>query len=163
MFQSIYNSLFTTSQDIIALESRAPSGIRQTIAGNHKVGFDDICHVIKSSRESYCLLINTLPINEQENLIKNTIPYQMEETIINNILTNRNLPSYTIIVYGRNSADDMVDKKFKQLQQLGFVNVFIYYGGLFEWMLLQDVYGAEYFPTTMKERDILKYMAKRKL
>jgi hypothetical protein len=28
---------------------------------------------------------------------------------------------------------------------------------LFEWLLLQDIYGVDEFPTTIKENDILKY------
>jgi hypothetical protein len=28
---------------------------------------------------------------------------------------------------------------------------------MFEWLLLQDIYGAASFPTTSKELDILKY------
>ena len=37
------------------------------------------------------------------------------------------------------------------------MNVFIYSGGMFEWLCLQDIYGNELFPTTKKELDILKY------
>jgi hypothetical protein len=40
---------------------------------------------------------------------------------------------------------------------LGFKNVRVYPGGMFEWLLLQDIYGAASFPTTSKETDILKY------
>jgi hypothetical protein len=40
---------------------------------------------------------------------------------------------------------------------MGFVNVYLYPGGLFEWLLLQDIYGDDEFPTTIKELDILKY------
>ena len=28
---------------------------------------------------------------------------------------------------------------------------------MFEWLLLQDIYGYDNFPTTIKELDILKY------
>ena len=28
---------------------------------------------------------------------------------------------------------------------------------MFEWLLLQDIYGTELFPTTTKEVDLLKY------
>ena len=37
------------------------------------------------------------------------------------------------------------------------INVYVYPGGLFEWLLLQDIYGEDNFPTTLKELDILKY------
>jgi hypothetical protein len=40
---------------------------------------------------------------------------------------------------------------------MGFINVYLYPGGLFEWLLLQDIYGDDYFPTTIKEFDIFKY------
>jgi len=36
-------------------------------------------------------------------------------------------------------------------------NLYVYIGGLFEWLLLQDIYGDEEFPTTSKIIDILKY------
>jgi hypothetical protein len=48
-------------------------------------------------------------------------------------------------------------RRRQELVQLGFYQVYIYTGGLFEWMLLQDIYGADDFPTTKKELDILKY------
>ena len=62
-----------------------------------------------------------------------------------------------IIIYGKNNNDLTVITKFNQLKSLGFSNVYMYLGGLFEWLLLQDVYGNENFPTTTSEIDILKY------
>jgi len=62
-----------------------------------------------------------------------------------------------IIVYGRNCNDDKAYTKYSQLSSLGFYNVYLYAGGLFEWLLLQDIYGAGEFPTTKKELDIIKY------
>ena len=41
-------------------------------------------------------------------------------------------------------------KKQKQLVSLGFKNVYIYLGGMFEWLLLQDVYGQKEFPSDKK-------------
>jgi hypothetical protein len=40
---------------------------------------------------------------------------------------------------------------------LGFYNVYLYPGGLFEWLCLQDIYSSENFTTTNIELDILKY------
>jgi hypothetical protein len=37
----------------------------------------------------------------------------------------------------------------------------MYLGGMFEWMLLQDIYGKEDFPTTEEELDILKFKPKK--
>jgi hypothetical protein len=99
-------------------------------------------------------------------LIKNTISYQTEETVINDILQDytKNPKHYFIIVYGKNGADDSVDKKYKQLTGFGFINTFVYYGGMFEWILLQDIYGKDHFPTTNSGvNDPLKYMVKRKI
>ena len=62
-----------------------------------------------------------------------------------------------IIVYGKNCNDDSVQKKYQQFISLGFYNVFVYSGGMFEWLLMQDIYGKDLFPTTKKEVDLLKY------
>ena len=62
-----------------------------------------------------------------------------------------------IIIYGKNCNDEKIYKKYQQLLSLGFYNVFVYPGGLFEWLLLQDIYGTEEFPTTSKQLDVLKY------
>jgi len=43
------------------------------------------------------------------------------------------------------------------LSGLGFQDVYLYMGGMFEWLLLQDIYGADEFPTTNKFLDILYY------
>ena len=40
---------------------------------------------------------------------------------------------------------------------MGFKNIYIYFGGLFEWVLLQDIFSEEHFKTTSKINDILKY------
>ena len=61
------------------------------------------------------------------------------------------------MVYGKNCADTTATKKAIQLRTLGFVNVCVYGGGLFEWLLLQDIYGKPEFKTTSKIVDILKY------
>jgi hypothetical protein len=47
--------------------------------------------------------------------------------------------------------------KYEQLIKLGFRHVYVYPGGLFEWLCLQDIYSSELFPTSKKELDILKY------
>ena len=54
-------------------------------------------------------------------------------------------------------------RKYNQLMQLGFKNVYIYPGGLFEWLLLQDIYGNELFPTTNEEKDLLKYKSPKRI
>jgi len=118
-----------------------------------KINFEDMQTAIKNP-EIY-LIINTLPSAEQQCLIVNTVSVNDEEIIINKFLKeNKNI---IIIVYGKNSNDDSTNKKYQQLLSLGFYNIFVYTGGLFEWLLLQDIYGKELFPTTKKEFVILKY------
>ena len=67
------------------------------------------------------------------------------------------------IIYGENSLDDSVIIKYKQIYSLGFTNIYIYAGGIFEWLLLQDIYGNDLFPTTSLERDILQFKGKKKI
>jgi hypothetical protein len=95
-------------------------------------------------------------INEQDCLIKYTVPYQMEEKIVNELITNCEFRK-KIIIYGKNTNDESVEKKYKQLIGFGFLEVYLYVGGMFEWMLLQDIYGKEEFPTTTRVLDILRY------
>ena len=118
-----------------------------------KISFEDVQIIIKNP-EIY-LLINTLNESEQICLIKNTIPISKEESIINkHLISGKNI---RIIIYGKNCNDEKTFKKYQQLLSLGFYNVFIYTGGLFEWLLLQDIFGNDEFPTTSKQLDVLKY------
>ena len=122
----------------------------------NKVNFEDIQYAIKQSNS--CLLINTLNPNEQSCLIKKTIPINIEEKVINKYLNEK--ININIIVYDKNANAPNLMKKYQQLISLGFINVYIYPGGLFEWLLLQDVYGNDDFPTTNTELDILKFKGK---
>jgi hypothetical protein len=124
-----------------------------------KINFEDMQTACKNP-EIY-LLINTLEDTEQNCLIVGTVNASQEEAIINKHLRgNKNIQ---IIVYGRNCNDDKAVKKFQQLLQLGFQNVFIYCGGIFEWLMLQDIYGFDEFPTTTKQLDFLKYKPRQQL
>tara|TARA_B100000123_G_scaffold134123_2_gene98939 strand:+ start:2836 stop:3270 length:435 start_codon:yes stop_codon:yes gene_type:complete len=120
-----------------------------------KVGFEDIQSMYKNP-EKY-ILINTLPINQQDCLIYNTISYEKEEILLNNLIQSYDFRSKHIVIYGKNSLDITSNEKCKQIQGLGFQYVFHYCGGLFEWLLLQDIYGRDEFPTTNYTLDILKY------
>jgi rhodanese-related sulfurtransferase len=119
-----------------------------------KINYEDIQYIIKNPEGH--ILINTLPSNEQNCLILNTININNEENIINSCI-KRGAKDVKIIIYGKNSNDDKLFNKYNQLTSLGFHNVYIYTGGLFEWLMLQDIYGEKDFPTTKKELDILKY------
>ena len=123
-----------------------------------KVNFEDIKSCMNNSQY---LLINTLPNHEQKCLIYNTVEFQNEEGIINNLIQVQK--SHPIILYGKNCNDNLVYKKYKQFGELGFTNIYIYPGGLFEWLLLQDIYGKENFKTTSDQLDILKYKSSASL
>jgi hypothetical protein len=120
-----------------------------------KINFEDMQTASKNP-EIY-LIINTLPILEQSCLILNTIRAEDEENIINKYIKENK--SIRIIIYGKNCNDDNVNKKYQQLLSIGFYNVFAYQGGLFEWLMLQDIFGFELFPTNKKELDFLKFKA----
>jgi hypothetical protein len=117
--------------------------------------FEDIQLAIKHTDKF--LLINTLSISEQDCLIKSTLQYDLEEKTMNEFINNYDFNSKKIIIYGKNTDDENCDKKYTQITGLGFSEVYIYRGGLFEWLLLQDIYGFDEFPTTRKVLDILKY------
>ena len=86
---------------------------------------------------------------------------EQEEGVINKYMSGNK--GIRIILYGKNSNDEFIYKKYNQLVGLGFHNVYVYTGGLFEWLMLQDIYGFDNFPTTSKQLDLLKFKAQKRL
>ncbi len=125
---------------------------------SRKINFEDMQW---GSNSNTNLIISTLSEDKQGCLIKGTILYNTESEIINNYLQKDT--TIRIIIYGENASDDTIIKKYDQLVALGFTNVYVYPGGLFEWLLLQDIYGEEMFKTIGTEPDILKYKGSRKM
>lgn len=124
----------------------------------NKINFQDIQESLNSNDT---IIINTLPDYRQECLINGTISADSEINIINKCLKeDKNIK---IIIYGESSQDDTVLKKYDQLRSLGFYNIYIYSGGLFEWLLLQDIYGEDLFPTTSKILNHLRYCGSRRI
>jgi 23S rRNA pseudoU1915 N3-methylase RlmH len=119
-----------------------------------KINFEDVQYIIKNPETH--IIINTLPSGEQDCLLPNTMNIHKEEEIMNQLLHNGK-KQVKVIIYGANSNDDKLYTKYQQLTSLGFYNVFVYPGGLFEWLMLQDIYGETDFPTTKKELDILRF------
>jgi hypothetical protein len=116
-----------------------------------KINFEDMQTAIKRNY----LIINTMPPDLQGCLIHGTIHASLEEEKINQCIHDgKDIP---IIIYGKNTNDEKVIVKYKQLVSFGFKKICVYLGGMFEWLLLQDIYGVEEFPTTQCEKDILKY------
>jgi rhodanese-related sulfurtransferase len=129
------------------------------------VNFDDMMDVINDETEvpykKKTLIINTLSSKNQECLIYKTITLSMEETLMNEIIQSGTMKNHNIIVYGQYGGDENVKRKCQQLRSLGFIHIFEYIGGIFEWCLLQDIYGVEMFPTTSKPVDILLFRSPR--
>jgi len=117
-----------------------------------KINFEDMQNMIKDANT---VIINTLLITKQQCLIYNTIPASKETDILNDLLQNN--VGQRIVIYGMNSCDNGITAKCNQLLNLGFTNVYVYGGGIFEWLLLQDMFSYELFPTTTKELDILQF------
>ena len=129
------------------------------------LSFEDVQFIINSNNNKY-LLINTLSNEYQKCVIRGTLPITQEETRINEIISGNaaNSDTVTIVVYGKNATDVSVYKKYEQLVKHGIANVRIYVGGMFEWLLLQDIYGQELFPTAGAcgvNLDILAYRPTR--
>lgn len=119
----------------------------------NKISFQDMIYCIN---HNYTIIT---VIKNNDCLIKGTTSIDNEEHIINNLYQNNNLNT-PIIIYGYNSCDDNIANKYKQLHELGFTKLYIYPGGLFEWLLLQDVYTDKYIKTTKSELNLLKYKPK---
>ena len=131
-----------------------------SISVDKQARFEDVQSFVRSassSSSSSCHLINTLPLSNQDYLIKHTLEGHMEERLMNDILKNNDQKHVRIIVYGTNNFDESAIKKRHAMERLGFENVMVYSGGLFEWSLLQDIFGMEEFPTSRVEKNILLY------
>jgi hypothetical protein len=110
--------------------------------------YDDIRH-------NQCLLIHTM--EDESILIERTLTIEKETAKINGLLADHSYDTH-IVVYGKNVDDyEVLVQKRNQLLKLGFRHVWFYPGGLFEWILLRDVFGTRQFPTTVDVKDILKY------
>ena len=124
----------------------------------NSINFEDMQESIIKNK----IIINTLNTDKQTCLIKNTLSIDNEVNVINKLMTEGNY-DVTLIIYGENSCDNNIYDKYKQLFGLGFANIYIYIGGLFEWLLLQDIYGDDLFPTTSKINDHLSYKGNKKI
>ena len=123
-----------------------------------KLNFEGMQNVVRNDTNSKFIIISTLSSDNQSCLIKNTLSPEKEiEKISDYLKTDKTI---NIVIYGENSVDNKVLEKYEQLTKLGFTNVYIYLGGLFEWLLLQDYYSTDEFPTTSENIDLLKYKGK---
>jgi len=131
----------------------------QSMLSHHqRLSFEDVQHILSTTpNESSAtptttttkpwIIINTLPLHRQQTLLAGTLAAEREEQMFHDIESTRRQQGFRILVYGENSLDYSVETKARQLLQLGFSEVYIYPGGIFEWILLQDIYGPGFFPT----------------
>lgn len=126
----------------------------------NKINFESMQEIVNNNTtKGKFIIINTLDSNNQECVIKNTVSPNNEIELLNEYL-KKDL-YINILIYGENCSDIKIIDKYNQLYKLGFKNLYIYIGGLFEWLLLQDIYGNDEFPTSNNILDILKYKGKQ--
>jgi len=122
----------------------------------NRVNFERVQNIMN---DNDYIIINTLSSNKQEILIDKTLNINEEEKIFNELLKKNKTKK--IMIYGENSCDESLVKKYNQLYKLGFTNIYVYIGGLFEWLLLNEIYGNDEFPIINNNDeiiiDILKY------
>jgi hypothetical protein len=123
------------------------------------VNFQDMQKAINDNRY---IIINTLESDKQQCLIVNTLSIAQETSMINSLIDNYRY-NRDIIVYGMNCCDKTVDNKIEQLRRMGFSRLYLYRGGMFEWLCLQDIYGSEVFRTTTETLDMLNYKPQQAL
>ena len=160
------NGSSTSGSSTLSLTNVLTSAASSVSAG--QINFEDMQSIISTTmmttmtRKSV-IIISTLKLDYQKCIIRGTVPADQEEARINDILSGEDSAgeSIMIIVYGKNSSDGTVREKYEQLLKHGIARVCVYTGGMFEWLLLQDIYGADLFPTTGAELDILRYRPPR--
>jgi len=122
------------------------------------VNYDNIKH-------NKSLLIHVMDETEQSCVIKGTLSIENEVKTINSLLSSSKQGQTDIIIYGRNTDDfPKIIKRYNQLVGLGF-NAYVYFGGLFEWLLLQEIYGSSEFPIENRTEsiiDLLKYSPEKR-
>ena len=138
-----------------------------------RLNFEDVQSVIanrggtSAAHTVTYLIISTMKSEFLNCVISGTVPAAQEEARINDILSGNtvNGDTITIIVYGLHATDETAYAKYEQLLKHGITRVCVYVGGMFEWLLLQDIYGADLFPTSGKKEaaDIIKYRPQRSI
>ena len=113
-----------------------------------RISFEDV----QFAQSNGQLIISTLSIKEQSMLISKTVDCDHEIQSVERAIRLKE----PILIYGKHCNDESIYVKYEQIKKLGG-KVYLYVGGLFEWLLLQDIYGTEHFPTTSSNVDLLKY------
>ena len=109
----------------------------------------------------YILLNNNVheSVGGQRTVAGNLDIFKMISSVTKNDCISTNSQK-NIIIYGRNYLDKTIYDQYNKLNSLGFDKVYLYSGGIFEWLLLQETFGSDMFETNYTEKDILKYRPK---
>ena len=113
-----------------------------------KLNIEEMQTILKTP-EKY-IIIHTLMYDYQDYILPGTVPDTREESIINEMLTRIDIPDKPIVIYGKNARDETPETKAKQLKSLGIHDISVYSGGMFEWLLLNEVYGHTEFPVQIQ-------------
>lgn len=131
-----------------------------------KCSFEDIQSYINKKKANPMSNPNILLIHCLPSSIKNMIQFSLNSVDeVNKITENINNNNFNIIIilYGLNSNDTALVEKYNRLLEHGFERIYVYLGGLFEWLCLQDIYGSDEFPTTETDLDLFQYRPQRNI
>ena len=149
MYKGIINSFYTIIEVSSEFYIMGNTASIQNIAN-----FEDVQKFVLAAD---CVILNVMDAVDQDTLILKTLSADAEADVMNRLIDEGEFDR-KILVYGRNGGDvEKVLTKQRKLMNYGFVEVYVYLGGLFEWVLLQDIYGDELFKTTRSVADILRY------
>jgi len=118
----------------------------QIIFGSTSTTYNDIrLGWIPDAKHGYSLILSTMITQRGSPFILGTLSKQLEEVTLSAMLRTKrfNIP---ILVYGHNSFDKTVETMCNILLNRGFTHVFVYIGGMFEWLLLNKLYGNNACP-----------------
>jgi hypothetical protein len=91
-------------------------------------------------------LIHILERSEEQCLIAGTLSATDEESVISTLYEKSQF-AVPIILYGNNHTQiAKLKQKAEKLFYMGFTQVGVYAGGLFEWLSLAEIFGVESFP-----------------
>jgi hypothetical protein len=100
---------------------------------------------IPDAKRGWSLIISTTITERGSPYIAGTVS-RFAELITIDSLKRSNRFDVPILVYGHNMFDTTVKTQSTILMNNGFTKVFVYVGGMFEWMLLHKLYGNTAFP-----------------
>ena len=109
-----------------------------TLSSANSVSYKDVKKYTDMNSNNY-VLVSTLADDRQHCLIPGTLPSHDEVARITAIIKEKRQRDMIVHIYGENYADNKIMIQYKKLVSIGFKNVYIYPGGMFEWLCLQEI------------------------